>query len=79
MSPIDCEEALRRIEVYLDGELSGTALLDVEEHLGGCEPCLGRAEFRRRLKALVAERCRCEVPEGLPARLRALLDRPQGS
>ena len=74
MSPIGCEEALRRVEAYLDGELSGPSLLELQRHLGRCEPCLGRTEFRRRLKALLAERCRCEVPEHLPARLRALLD-----
>lgn len=72
--PIDCEEVLRGIERYLDGELADAARADVEEHLGRCGPCMERAEFRRRLKALLARRCRSEVPAELYARVRALLD-----
>ena len=71
---IDCEEVLRSIERFLDGELSEDVRADVAEHLGRCGPCMERAEFRRRLKALLAARCRSEVPAELHARVRALLD-----
>jgi anti-sigma factor (TIGR02949 family) len=73
---IDCEEVLRSIERFLDGELSEDVRADVAEHLGRCGPCMDRAEFRRRLKALLASRCRSEAPEELFARVRALLDDP---
>jgi len=73
---IDCEEVLRSLERYLDGELSEEMRTDVSEHLGRCGPCMDRAEFRRRLKALLASRCRSEAPAELYARIRALLERP---
>ncbi|HXF74114.1 MAG TPA: mycothiol system anti-sigma-R factor [Actinomycetota bacterium] len=74
MSPIDCEEVLRSLERYLDGELPAGARTEVQEHLGRCGPCMDRAGFRSRLKALLASRCRSEVPAELYARVRALLD-----
>jgi anti-sigma factor (TIGR02949 family) len=74
--PVDCEEALRSIERYLDGELSEDVRAGVSEHLARCRSCMDRAEFRRRLKALLASRCRSEVPDELFARIRALLDEP---
>lgn len=73
---IDCEEVLRSIERYLDGELAEDARAEVTEHLGRCGPCMDRAEFRRRLKALLATRCRSEAPGELLSRIRALLDDP---
>ncbi len=73
---IDCEEVLRSIERYLDGELAEDVRAEVAEHLGRCGPCMDRAEFRRRLKGLLATRCRSEVPGGLLSRIRALLDDP---
>ncbi len=76
MSPIDCEEVLRSLERYLDGELPAGARTEVEEHLAHCGPCMDRAGFRRRLKALLASRCRSEVPPELYARVRALLEEP---
>ncbi|HZD17942.1 MAG TPA: zf-HC2 domain-containing protein [Actinomycetota bacterium] len=77
MSPIDCREALEQIELYLDGELEGAVRIEIEEHLGGCSPCMDHSEFQRRLKLLVRSRCGCGVvPEEVARRIRSLFTEP---
>jgi anti-sigma factor RsiW len=53
--PMNCEEALRQLAVYLDGELRGAAHAGVEQHLQTCRSCFSRSEFERRLKAQLSE------------------------
>jgi mycothiol system anti-sigma-R factor len=74
LSPIDCEHALRQIELYLDGELVGFERVEVERHLGECFPCSGHSEFQRRLKELLRDTCGCdEVPADLVERIRLIV------
>jgi mycothiol system anti-sigma-R factor len=76
LSPIDCEHALRQIELYLDGELVGFERVEVERHLGECSPCYGHSEFQRRLKAMLRAKCGCdEVPAELAERIRSMVER----
>ena len=76
MSPTECERVLEQIELYLDGELVGSVRVEVEQHLGGCGPCTGHADFQRKLKEVVREKCGCrEVPPELLERVRTLLER----
>jgi mycothiol system anti-sigma-R factor len=73
LSPIECEQALRRIELYLDGELAGVERIDVERHIGVCSDCHEHSEFMRRLKDMLRDKCGCrEVPQPLVERLQAL-------
>jgi mycothiol system anti-sigma-R factor len=73
LSPIECEQALRQIELYLDGELASLERVDVERHLGACSDCYGHSEFQRRLKEMLRETCGCkDVPESLLERVQAL-------
>ena len=77
MSPVDCEQALKEIERYLDGELEGPLVAEIREHLWACDPCMNRSEFRRKLKELTAAKCGCEqVPAQLRLRIETLLRRP---
>jgi len=49
----------------------------IEQHLGGCDPCSGHAAFQGRLKELLRSKCGCDqVPPELVDRLRTLLDPP---
>ncbi len=76
MSPIECEHVLRQIELYLDGELVGAARVEVETHLGGCDPCTGHSEFQRRLKEMLRDSCGCyEIPAELVERIRSAATR----
>lgn len=77
MSPTDCEHVLRQIELYLDGELVGFERVEIERHLGVCDPCTGHAAFQRKLKEMLRDKCGCrDVPSDLVDRVRAMLDAP---
>jgi mycothiol system anti-sigma-R factor len=74
LSPIECEQALKRIELYLDGELAGLERSEVERHIGECTDCYGHSEFQRRLKDMLRETCGCkDVPQALVVRLQRLV------
>jgi mycothiol system anti-sigma-R factor len=80
LSPIECEHALRQIELYLDGELVGLERLEIERHLGECSGCHGHSEFQRRLKDLLRDKCGCrDVPPELAERVRALFSERRGA
>ena len=72
----DCEQALHEIERYLDGELEGSSISDLEVHLEDCSPCSDRAEFQRRLKHMIASKCGhipADIPETLKVRIRTMI------
>ena len=73
-NPMTCDEALRLLAVFLDGELHGGPHAAVERHLDVCRSCYSRAEFERRLKAEIGRLGREEVSSGFEARVRGSLD-----
>lgn len=74
MSPIDCDEVLKQIELYLDGELDPAAYAEVGQHLGACGPCLDHSEFKRHLRELLKAKCGCgEVPPHVMEKVRYTL------
>ncbi len=44
---IDCETAVRRLWDFLDGELRGARLAEMEAHLAGCAECTEHVRFSR--------------------------------
>ena len=75
----DCNETLRELETFLDGELTPAALADIRAHLGDCPNCLEAFDFHAELKAVIAAKCRNdELPPGPAGAHRAVLpDRPR--
>jgi mycothiol system anti-sigma-R factor len=72
-----CEETLKALEVFLDGELAREVRVEVEAHLSGCNPCTKHAEFRRYVKVLVSTKCvEHDVPPELAARIQQLIASP---
>lgn len=67
----DCDEVLRDLDLYLDGELPAARARVVERHLSECSPCLSRGEFRRRVVEIVRTKCRSveEPPASLHLRI----------
>lgn len=51
---ITCEQAVRLLAAYLDGELDGLGHGDVERHLNACRSCYSRWEFEREIKTRLA-------------------------
>lgn len=45
-----CEDALRLLATYLDGELDGDTRREVDRHLSTCRSCYSRSEFELGLK-----------------------------
>jgi len=68
-SEISCDEVLHEIEHYLHGELGQEQSSRLATHLEGCGPCFERAEFQRKLKEIVRDKCRCETPEHVVLRI----------
>lgn len=66
---MDCEESILRIYSYLDGELTVLVRQEIKRHLDECPPCSSGFCFETELRALVAQRCRDEVPPELKARI----------
>ena len=70
----NCEETLEELERFLDGELDELTEGQVTHHLSDCNPCMGRAEFRKHVKDLVHEKCaERSLPPGLSDRIQELL------
>lgn len=72
---IRCEEAIRRLARYLDGELGDRKEAEVERHLETCRSCWSRAEFERRLRRRLTRLRREEVNVDFEERIRTLLRR----
>lgn len=72
---IDCEEAIRRLAEYLDGELADREEAAIERHLETCRSCWSRAEFERRIRERLADLRREEVDPDFEVRIRSLLRR----
>ena len=71
---IDCEEALHRLLDFLDAELHGESLQELEEHLERCRSCFSRFEFEKRLKGHIAALGSEPVPVELHHRILKVLD-----
>lgn len=74
----DCTEALRALELYLDGELPHVELDEIRHHLAQCYPCADRASFEEQLRAIIRERCTERAPASLLDRIRQRLDEVSG-
>ena len=69
-----CEETLREIERWLDGECDSVVHVEVQTHLSGCSPCMQRVEFRRRLKVVIQTKCAGDaIPDQLQDKLNGLI------
>lgn len=64
-----CQEAIATLYSFLDGELTSDRRLQIQHHLDECAPCFQAYDFEAELKALIARKCRDEVPEALRRRV----------
>jgi anti-sigma factor (TIGR02949 family) len=61
-----CEEMLRRLDDYLDRELTPDEIRHVEEHLEDCEACIREFGFEANVISAVRTKLReVEVPQTL--------------
>jgi mycothiol system anti-sigma-R factor len=70
----DCNETIRELDAFLDGELSDRTRAAIHEHLGGCTDCLQAFEFHVELQQAIRRKCtNDEMPAGLMERIEACL------
>jgi anti-sigma factor RsiW len=68
---MDCRLVQRHLSAYVDGELEPTAMLEVEEHLTGCNPCASEWRFLGSLKHELKHQL---APAPAPVYLRARVE-----
>ncbi len=73
-----CRDALERLYVYLDGELTESRRDAIRSHLEECSPCLEAFDFEAELKLVVARHCRDRVPERLRVRVAMAISEASG-
>ncbi|MGE0441282.1 MAG: anti-sigma factor [Gemmatimonadales bacterium] len=74
-----CEDVFRRLDDYLDRELSAEEMRLVREHLDACAQCASEHRFESRVLADVREKLtRIRAPEGLITRVRNAIHDDQG-
>ena len=74
LSRYTCEEAFRRLDDYLDRELSADEMTLVHEHLEICAGCAREFNFEASVLRGVREKLRqIELPDSLQARILAVL------
>jgi mycothiol system anti-sigma-R factor len=70
----DCNETLRELYLFLDGELTDEDREHIRQHLDDCSPCLEAYDFEAELRLVVKHRCTDTVPESLRARIAEAID-----
>jgi mycothiol system anti-sigma-R factor len=71
---VNCRDCLRKLDPYLDRELTDEELEHVKQHLADCPPCEDRYLLQVHLKRLVKVCCdQGSAPEHLRSRLKQIL------
>lgn len=71
----DCNETIRELDTFLDGELSDGLRDQIRHHLEGCTDCLQAFDFHAELKTVIARKCsNDEIPSGLLSRIEQCFD-----
>lgn len=70
----DCNETLKELYGFLDGQLSDDDREHIRHHLDDCSPCLEAFDFEAEVRRIVADRCRDQCPEALRARIQSAID-----
>jgi len=66
---ITCEEVLRELSNFLDGEVSPALRAEIEEHLISCHNCTVLLDTTRKTLTLAGDRYFVELPVGLTERV----------
>jgi anti-sigma factor (TIGR02949 family) len=72
-SGVDCDEALRQLYSFLDGELTHERRVAISVHLDRCGYCGDAAHFEGELRSVIQDCAKARVPESLLERIRSKL------
>jgi anti-sigma factor (TIGR02949 family) len=74
INEVSCQEVLKRILEFIDGELEEISKDQIEQHLQDCRHCFDRLEFERLLKSRINRLKDDEVSEQLRKRIGHLIE-----
>ena len=69
---MDCQEAAKHLDLFLDKELSTDVLKELEVHLKKCKDCYGHVEFNQSLKKVLKK---IILNGKFPGDIRALIEK----
>lgn len=69
-----CQETLRELYGFIDGELTDEGRHHIKGHLDDCSPCLAAFDFEAELRMVVRNRCVDRVPDSLRQRIADAID-----
>jgi len=70
----DCEEIEKRVQAYLDNQVSEEEINLIEDHLSYCLPCDKKVEFEKKLKAIIKYKAtEKEYPKSLEEELKKII------
>src|SRR6266511_3119823 len=72
-APMTCKDAIAMLGDFIEHALSPSALVELEAHLRGCEPCRAYVNTYRKTRRLTGKAASAEMPEEMKARLRSFL------
>jgi mycothiol system anti-sigma-R factor len=72
-----CAEVFAEMYTIVDESSTETRITVLRAHLVECPPCADAVDFHVRLRTVVRQGCRCELPVGLRERILACLDDPE--
>ncbi|MFP5298307.1 MAG: zf-HC2 domain-containing protein [Actinomycetota bacterium] len=71
---IDCNQAVRQLWGFLEGELDDKDRHAVEEHLDLCKRCCGEAEFASELRKMLHSQSAPDLSDDAKVRLTNFLE-----
>ena len=74
----ECNEAVRQLWDYVEGDIEPGEGARIEEHLDLCRQCCGEMEFAEEMRRFMARRPTVDIPAGVLARFESLIDDPEG-
>ena len=69
----DCNDALRELYEFLDGELTDEKRDQIKHHIEDCGSCLEVFDFEVELRMVVQKKCEEPCPDALRAKIEAAL------
>ena len=69
----NCDDALEKMYLYMDGELTTETADVIRFHLNDCPPCFDAFHFEERLKLVVRTRLQEDVPSELMIQLKSII------
>jgi anti-sigma factor (TIGR02949 family) len=71
----DCNETIRELDAFLDGELRDEVRAHIHVHLESCMDCLQAFDFQAELRQAIRRKCgNDEMPPGLLDRIERCFD-----